>query len=127
MQYENFNEITAKKPYTYRRHPMHGHSFVILKQQEDESLYEPIGDYTLIDTSEDLGLTEKKVINLVALMNNDDEHLIDLREETNLRTLFYRAPSDDPNKTCIVFYTFGDKGVSVENAVLSLEEGLEDA
>jgi hypothetical protein len=127
MQFENFNEITAKRPYTYRRNPLHDHSFIILKQEDDAGEYQPVGDYTLLDTSEDRGLTEKKVMNLIALMNNDEDSLIDLRSETNLRVLYFKAPSDEPDKTRIIFYTLGEKGVSVENAVLSMNEELADA
>jgi len=123
MTFESFNTVTAKKLYTYRRNPLHDHSFVILKQLEQSGQYEPIGDYTVLDQNEDMGLSEKKVINLVALMNNEDEeNLIDLRQETKTRLLYYRAPTDDPGKTRIVFYALGTQGVSVENAVLSLQE-----
>lgn len=127
MGFAEFNDITAKRAYTYRRHPMHHHSFVILKQDGEAGPYEPIGDYTVLDKSEDLGLSEKKVMNLVALMNDDDDDLIDLRSESEARILYFRAPTDEPNKTRIIFYALGPQGVSVENAVLSLEEGLADA
>ncbi len=128
MSFESFNIVTAKKLYTYRRNPLHGHSFVILKQLEQNGQYEPVGDYTVLDQSEDSALSEKKVMNLVALMNDEDEDdLIDLRTETKTRLLYYRAPSDDPHKTRIIFYALGTQGVSMENAVLCLEEGLEDA
>lgn len=126
MDFESFNEITAVKPYTYRRNPMHDHSFVILKKLEESDQYEPVGDYTVLDQSEDAALSEKKLMNLIALMNDDDE-LIDLRSETKTRLLYYKAPTDEPHKTRIIFYALGEQGVSVENAVLSLEEGLEDA
>ncbi len=126
MAFDNFNEITAKQPYTYRRNPMYDHSFVILKQLEEGESYEPVGDYTVLDLDEDSMLSEKKVMNLVALMNDSDD-LIDMRKETGTRLLYYKAPTDEPNKTRIIFYTLGAQGVSTENAVLSLEEGLEDA
>lgn len=126
MAFDNFNEITAKQSYTYRRNPMHDQSFVILKQLEEGSSYEPIGDYTVLDIDEAGELSEKKVMNIVALMNDSDD-LIDMRRETGSRLIYYKAPTDEPDKTRIIFYTLGEAGVSVENAVLSLEEGLEDA
>ncbi len=126
MSFDNFNEITAKQAYTYRRNPMYDHSFVILKQLQESGQYEPIGDYTVIDMDEDIGLSEKKVMNIVALMNDSDD-VIDMRKETGTRLLYYKAPTDEPHKTRIVFYTLGAQGVSKENAILSLEEGLEDA
>lgn len=127
MGFDNFNRVTARKAYTYRRNPHHEFSFVILKQLQEEGPYEPIGDYTVLDHDEDLGLSEKKLMNLIALMNNDEEELIDLRGETESRLLYFRAPTDEPNKTRIIFYTLGVQGVSTENAVLSLEEGMDDA
>jgi len=125
MNYENFNEITTKKLYTYRRHPMHDNSYVILKQQLEDGPYEPVGDYTVLDSDEDNSLSEKKVMNLVALMN-DEKNIIDLKTETKTRLLYHKASTDEPNRTRIIFYALGEKGISTENAVLSLEEGLED-
>lgn len=126
MGFDDFNHITAKKAYTYRRNPLHDYSFVILRQASDCGPYEPVGDYTVLDEHEDHELSEKKVMNLVALMNDSDE-LIDMREQSETRLLYYRAPTEVPGKTRIVFYALGDKGVSTENAVLSLEEEFEDA
>lgn len=126
MSFEDFNEITAKKSYTYRRNPLYGHSFIILKQLEESGQYHPVGDYTVLDPKEDFSLSEKKVMNLVALMNDDDD-IIDLQRETQTRLLYYKAPTDEPNKTRIIFYALGARGVSVENAVLSLEEGIDYA
>lgn len=126
MAFDNFNRVTAKKLYTYRRNPLHSHSFVILKQLEQSGQYEPVGDYTVLDQDEEPVLSEKKVMNLVALMNDSDE-VMDLRRETKTRLLYYRAPSDDPSKVRIIFYALGSQGVSTENAVLSLEEEMEDA
>jgi hypothetical protein len=126
MSFQNFNSVTAKKPYTYRRNPVYAQSYIILKQQDDEAVYEPIGDYTVLDQDEDSGLSEKKLMNLIALMN-DEEDLIDLKDEVETRLLFHRAPTNDPDKTRIIFYALGRQGVSKENAILTLEEGLEDA
>lgn len=126
MSFDNFNEVMAKKSYTYRRNPLHEHSFVILRQMAETGAYQPVGDYTVLDEREDSALSEKKVMNLIALMNNSEE-LIDLRAQSETRLLYYRAPTEDPHKTRIVFYTLGNQGVSTENAVLCLEEELEDA
>jgi hypothetical protein len=124
MSYDDFNQITAKRQYTYRKNPLHQQSFVILKQQESSDSYEPVGDYTVLDTEEKNELSERKVMNLVSLMN-DDEQLIDLRGESDTRILFHRAYTDEPDKTKIIFYALGKTGVSKENAVLSLAEELE--
>lgn len=104
---------------------MHQHSFMILKQLSEEGVYQPIGDYTVLDTSEEHSLSEKKVMNLVSLMNDEDQ-LIDIGSGTGKRMLYHRASTDNPDKTRIIFYELGKQGVSTENAVLSLEEGLQD-
>ena len=70
-------------------------------------------------------LPEKKVMNLVSLMNDEDQ-LIDIGSGTGKRMLYHRASTDNPDKTRIIFYELGKQGVSTENAVLSLEEGLQD-
>jgi hypothetical protein len=126
MTFDSFNAVTAKRAYTYRRNPVHDGSFMILKQMDGETPYLPIGDYTVLDREESPLLTERKVMNLVSLMNDDEGDLIDLGAETNSRLLYHRASTDQPDKTRIIFYALHDKGVSKENAILTLEEGLED-
>lgn len=98
---------------------------MILKQLSEEGVYQPIGDYTVLDAAEDHNMSEKKVMNLISLMN-DEDHLIDIGSGTGKRMLYHRASTDSPDKTRIIFYELGKQGVSKENAVLSLEEGLED-
>ncbi len=125
MAFDDFNTITAKKHYIYRQNPVHQHSFMILKQLSEEGAYQPVGDYTVLDSEEEHSLSEKKVMNLVALMN-DEDHLIDIGSGTGTRMHYHRASTDSPDKTRIIFYELGKLGVSKENAVLSLEEGLQD-
>ncbi|PJB73427.1 MAG: hypothetical protein CO093_00765 [Alphaproteobacteria bacterium CG_4_9_14_3_um_filter_47_13] len=127
MNFGKFSEIPVQKPYTYRRNPGHDTSFTILKQLEQNGHYQQIGNYTVLDPSEELTLSEKKVKNLIASMNNDSDNQINSYEEVEKKFLYYRAPTDDPGKVRIIFYTLGEQGVSMENAILSLEDAFEKA
>jgi hypothetical protein len=127
MTFTDFNTNTAGQLYSYRRNPLHEHSFLIIKKQDDKKRYEPIGDYTVLDAEENPALSEKTVMNLVALLNGKKEDVIDLSRECDTRLLYYRAPKrENSTKTHIIFYALGDKGVSKENAVLAIEEEFYD-
>lgn len=127
MTFSDFNHSGTGQSYSYRRNPVHEHSFLIIRKNEAKKKYEPIGDYTVLDAEENPALSEKTVMNLVALLNGREEDVIDLSRETDKRLLYYRAPKrEDSNRTHIVFYVLGEKGVSTENAVLSIDEELQD-
>ncbi len=128
MSFNHFNSSTEGELYSYRRNPLHEHSFLIIKKQEDRKRYEPIGDYTVLDADEDPSLSEKTVMNLVALLNGHEDEVIDLSRETDKRLYYYHAPKrQNSNKTHIIFYAHEEgKGVSKENAVLAIEEEFYD-
>ncbi len=125
MTLNDFNTITAKQAYTYRRNPLHEASYLLLKQNEATGAYVPVGDYTVLDREENPALSEKKVMNLVTLLNGRDD-LIELGEETGTRMLYHPTPrSDGEERTKIVFYSWEGKGVSKENALLTIEEDFD--
>lgn len=126
MTLDDFNLITAKTDYTYRRNPVVDGSFMILKRQKEEA-YEPIGEYTVLDKSEEPDLSEKKVMNLIAILNDQDDRLIQLGEGTGLRMLYKPIPRQtDSEKSKVIFYTLKEEqGVSTENAILTIEEDIE--
>ena len=101
--------------YTYRQNPLYERSFLIFKENA------PVGDYTILDEYEDRSLSEKKVMNLISRMNGSHD-LIPLGEATKTRLLFHRKPKlhpGDPSE--VVFYSYDGKGVSRENAILTIE------
>ena len=105
--------------YTYRQNPLYDRSFLIFRADA------PVGDYTVLDQDEDRGLAEKKMINLISRLNGSHD-LIPLGEMTKSRLLFHRKPkinADDPTE--IVFYTYDGKGVSKENALLTIEGDMQ--
>lgn len=106
--------------FTYRPSPVYDRSFLIFEKSSDGNL-NPVGDYTVLDAQEDRSLSEKKVMNLLTLLNGGEE-LLNLGTETKSRLLFQRKPkADDSSKTEIVFFTYNGHGVSKENAILTIE------
>lgn len=92
---------------------------MILKLTETEPV--AVGDYTVLDHKEDPLLSEKKVMNLVSLMNGR-KNLMQLGHETNARILYnIVSECDDDGKSRVIFYHLGQEGVSVENALLRIE------
>ncbi len=122
METNNFNSEATGPRYTYRPSPVHERSFMILKYADGpghEPL--PVGDYTVLDTHEERGLSEKKVMNLVSLLNGR-KALMQLGHETNARVLYnVVTDSDDDGKALVIFYHLGKEGVSVENALFRIE------
>lgn len=123
MKTADFNVEAATPKYTYTRSPVQDRAFMILKYpQEGASEAVAVGDYTVLDGSEDPSLSEKKVMNIVTLLNGRKQ-LIQLGHETNARVL-YKVVSDfdDDGKMRVLFYHLGQTGVSVENALFRIEK-----
>ena len=121
---DSFNESGEKARFIYKRNPLVENSYQIFELKLDKQAYEPAGEYTVIDTEEALELTEKKVINLIAVMN-DKQELEYLGNLTKTRILFTIVPKrDGSEQQKIIFRTHNNKGVSTENAVLTLEKGV---
>jgi hypothetical protein len=59
---KNFNIESEKPQFIYKRNPLVKHAFQIFMFKDEKGDYEPVGDYTLLDMSEALDLTEKKVM-----------------------------------------------------------------
>ena len=107
------NEI--KTVFTYRPSPVLDGSFLIFRKDIDGAL-QTVGDYTRLDRDEAKSLTEKKVINLVTMLNGGSDLML-LGEETKSRLLFHKKPrTDASDRTEIVFYAYSGDGISKENA-----------
>lgn len=121
-----FNDQSEKSQFIYKRNPLVEQSFDIFAFKEEKGEYEPVGEYTVLDPREASDLTEKKMINLVALLNGKRD-LVNLGNLTKTRLLYNivpKAPGSD--KTKVIFRTYDTEGVSMENAVLTLEKGVID-
>ena len=123
MTYNQFNSEAAAPRYSYSRSPVHPRGFMILKHPDNDGR-EPavVGDYTVLDSHEDLGLSEKKVMNIVSLLNGR-KALMQLGHETGTRVLYnIVTEQDDDGKARVVFYNLGQEGVSIENALFRIEK-----
>lgn len=121
MKTDDFNAEAGTPRYTYRTSPVHPRGYVILKYRDDRTA-EPdmVGDYTVLDSNEDSALSEKKVMNLISLLNGR-RNLMQLGHETGRRVLYQIVSErDDEDKTRVLFYTLGKAGVSVENAMFRI-------
>jgi hypothetical protein len=119
-----FNEQSEKALFIYKPNPLVPHSYQIFMQKKNKQDYEPVGDYTVIDTSEAIDITTKRLGNIVALLNGKKD-LTKLGHLTRKRLLFNMVPKrSETDPTKIIFRSHDGKGVSVENAVLTIEEGV---
>jgi hypothetical protein len=119
MQMQEFNTEGAAPLYAYERSPVNERAFLIVKKEETAE--RPVGDYTVLDKEEDISLAEKKVMNLVSLLNGR-KRLIELGHETKSRILYHVVSErDEENKTKILFYKLEQQGVSKENALFRFE------
>ncbi|MCB1555823.1 MAG: hypothetical protein KDJ15_00765 [Alphaproteobacteria bacterium] len=126
MTLDGFNTITAKQLYTYRRNPLHAASFLLLKQNETTGAYVPVGDYTVLDKNEDPALSEKKIMNIVSILNGRTDQLVPVGEKAPGRLFYHPTPRTSPEeRTKVVFYSWEGKGVSKENGLLTIEEDFD--
>ena len=121
---EKFNDKGEKSRFMYKHNPLVSRAFQIFEFQEEKKSYEPVGDYTLLDLEEAPDITEKKVINLISIMNGK-QNLIDFKNLTNERILYNIIPiTADSKQQKVVFRTYDGSGVSKENAILTMEKGV---
>lgn len=120
MQIQDFNAESKPAIYGYVPSPVNERAFLIVRKDEDDK-ERPVGDYTVLDREEDLSLTEKKVMNLVSLLNGRKK-LMQLGHETQSRILYHiLKEKDDENKAQVLFYKLEQQGVSKENALFRIE------
>ncbi len=121
---QSFNDRGEKAQFTYKRNPLIAHAFQIFMFKTKKGKYEPVGEYTLIDQRENIDLTEKKLMNIISILNGK-QNLLDLGNLTKSRTLYNIVPnSAEEASTKIIFREHDGNGPSEENAVLVLEKGV---
>ncbi|MEM6811246.1 MAG: hypothetical protein AAF549_02145 [Pseudomonadota bacterium] len=122
MQLNEFNKEGAVPAYGYERSPVNHRAFLIMKKDDQANNIEPVGDYTVLDQDEDESLSEKKVMNLITLLNGRKQ-LMELGHETNTRVL-YNVIHDGKGEeeTTVMFYKLEAEGVSKESALLRFKD-----
>ena len=125
MQTQDFNAEGAIGKFAYQRSPVNERAFLILKKQDENKEPIPVGDYTVLDKEEDIFLAEKKVTNLVSLLNGR-KRLMELGHETKSRILYnIVSEKDEDNKMKVLFYKLEEQGVSKENALFRMDSDEE--
>ncbi|MFP4313702.1 MAG: hypothetical protein ACLFR0_05175 [Alphaproteobacteria bacterium] len=124
MAVGDFNEESEKPEFIYRKKPDVERSYFICQYKDGKNDYEPIGDYTVLDLDEEIELTEKRLMNLMAVMNKR-KRTIDLSTLTNARILFTIIPvKPEDTHQKVIFRTHDGTGVSQENAIMVIDRGV---
>ncbi len=112
--------------FIHRLNPQIDRSYQIFEYNFKNGDYEHAGDYVLINKSEKTEITEKKLINLMTLLNGKD-NLIDISNLTKVRSLFTLVPEAQAgDQTKIILKDYDGSGVSKENAVFTIRKGVFD-
>lgn len=121
MKHMDFNESTELPRYSYTRSPVNERAFLIMLQEDVHDTAEPVGDYTVLDREEDLTVSEKKVMNLISLLNEKPGKLIQV-DEADGRTHFQVISNPEVTEELkVMFYTQKGEGVSKENALFRVK------
>jgi hypothetical protein len=110
--------------FIHKPNPLVERAYQIFEYDTDKGTYNAIGDYVLLNKEEPRDITEKKVINLMSILNKKDE-LIDLSSLTNKRVLFTLVPEAQAgDQTKMIFKDYDGSGVSKDNAVFTIRKGV---
>lgn len=122
MKTNDFNTEARTPRYGYTPSPVNPRAFMIMKHMDSgHAGARTVGDYTVLDSNEDLRISEKKVMNLVSLLNGR-QNLIQVGTDSGSRILYHLVSEcDDDGKSRVLFYKLGKEGVSVENALFRME------
>jgi hypothetical protein len=114
--------ISENKQFWYRPHPVASRAYQFLHWDSRQG-YQPIGEYIVLDEREETRLSERKVENLITLMNGH-MRLYDLRSDVGNSRMLYQIKenTDELDRKQIVFRTFTGNGVSKENAILTIDK-----
>ena len=126
MSVGDFNEESEKPDYIFKPNPLSARAYLICKYDAQRGDYIPVGDYTVLDLSEEKELSDKRITNFMSSLNKK-KRSVDLSSLTNTRILFTiipRKPDDTHQK--VIFRTHDGAGVSKENAILVIEKDVFD-
>ena len=120
---KNFNKSTDRPRFIHKPNPFQARTWQIFELKH-RGEYEPVGEYVLLNKDEDPEITEKKVANVVSLLNRKKD-VIDLSNLTKTRVLFTVVPeAQSPDQTKIIFRDYDGSGVSKDNAIFTIRKGV---
>ena len=117
----DFNESTELPRYSYTRSPVNERAFLIMLQEDAHDKAEPVGDYTVLDREEDLAVSEKKVMNLINLLNEKPGKVIQIEDAEGRTHYNVISNPEESEELKVMFYTQKGEGVSAENALFRVQ------
>ncbi len=107
-----------------KANPMVERDYQIFEYDYKKGEYKLVGDYVLVNTKEPRNITEKKVHNLINILNKKED-LIDLTNLTKTRVLYTIVPeAQASDQTKIIFKDYDGSGVSKDNAIFTIRKGV---
>jgi hypothetical protein len=121
-----FNRRSERQNFIYRHNPAQPGSFLILRLDPARGGYDPVGTYTVLDKNEDPDITQKRLINIVFLLNGRQGDSINFQNLTRQRVLYtiVSEAHEPEDEATVVFRTLDGTGVSRENALLCIKGGV---
>jgi len=121
---DKFNDKGEKARFIYKKNPLVERNYQIFEFKLDKKSYEPVGEYIVLDTNEDTALSDRKIFNLIQLLNGKDD-VEDLGNLTQARTLFNVVQQEeDKEMKQVIFRSFDGSGTSEENALFSMQKEI---
>jgi|GEM_PF-993646 len=116
---------TGERPrFIHKSNPMVERDYQIFEYNHKKGEYKVVGDYVLLRKDEPRDITEKKVSNLMGILNKKED-LIDLTNLTKTRVLFTIIPEAQAgDQTKMIFKDYDGSGVSKDNAIFTIRKGV---
>lgn len=110
--------------FIHKPNPLVDRAYQIFEYNIESGIYEHVGDYALLNKDEPREATERKVMNLMNVMNKKKDFL-DLSNLTKTRVLYTLIPEAQAgNQTKVIFKDYDGSGVSKDNAVFTIRKGV---
>lgn len=110
--------------FVHKPNPLVERSYQIFEYDYTKSAYEHCGDYVLLNKEESREVTDKKVINVMSMINGKSD-MIDISNLTKNRVLYTLVPEAQAgDQTKIIFKDYDGSGVSKDNAVFTIRKGV---
>tara|TARA_R110001592_G_scaffold29350_9_gene106596 strand:+ start:14190 stop:14660 length:471 start_codon:yes stop_codon:yes gene_type:complete len=122
--FEREKRTGARSRFVHKPNPLIERDYQIFEYNIEIGDYNHIGDYVLLDKEEHRDITDKKVMNLMSILNKKDD-LIDLSSLTNKRVLYTIVPEAQAgDQTKMIFKDYDGSGVSKDNAIFTIRKGI---
>ncbi len=110
--------------FVHKPNPLVERSYQIFEYDYTRGTYEHCGDYVLLNKEESREVTDKKVINVMSMINGKTD-MIDISNLTKNRVLYTLVPEAQAgDQTKIIFKDYDGSGVSKDNAVFTIRKGV---